>query len=46
MKKEVVEMKGKACIYYSHKGMVLRLATGILREDRMLPQNEKRMAYP
>lgn len=39
--REVVQLKGKACIYYSHKGAVLRLATGILWEDRSLPQNAK-----
>lgn len=39
--KEVVELKGKACIYYSNKGLVLRYSTGISWEDRLIPQNEK-----
>jgi len=39
--KEVVELKGKACIYYSNKGLVLRYSTGILWHDRIIPQNEK-----
>jgi hypothetical protein len=41
VQKEVVFLKGKACIYYSNKGKVLRLATGILWNDRWLPPNEK-----
>jgi len=39
--KEVVELKGKACIYYSNKGLVLRYSTGISWGDRMMPQNDK-----
>ena len=41
VQREVVQLKGKVCIYYSHKGAVLRLATGILWQDRLLPQNAK-----
>ena len=39
--KEVVELKGKTCIYYSNKGKVLRLPTGILWKDRLQPKNEQ-----
>jgi hypothetical protein len=41
IQREVVQLKGKTCIYYSSKGKVLRLATGIDWKDRTLPQNEK-----
>ena len=41
VQREVVQLKGKTCIYYSSKGKVLRLATGIDWKDRTLPQNEK-----
>ncbi len=39
--KEVIHLAGKTFIYYSNKGKVLRITTGIQWKDRGLPQNEK-----
>jgi len=39
--KEVIHLVGKTFIYYSNKGKVLRITTGILWKDRGISQNEK-----
>ena len=39
--KEVVQLNGKAFLYYSHKGMVLRLPTGIDWKNQNQPESQK-----
>jgi hypothetical protein len=39
--KEIVQLKGKTYIYYSNKGLVLRMALKIPWTDRNLPQNKE-----
>jgi len=41
VQKEVIHLAGKTFIYYSNKGKVLRIITGIQWKDRELPKNEK-----
>jgi len=39
--KEVVQLNGKVFIYYSNKGLVLRLSTGIDWKTQSKPENQK-----